>query len=81
MNELIHNFLTDMPLPYFLAMYGACSLIAILAGSFWIWLCDGTRDEDLTDELALLQNPYEIEKSMVRVGGPERACRPKVPCV
>lgn len=60
MNELIHNFLTDMPLPYFLAMYGACSLIAILAGSFWIWLCDGTRDEDLSDELALLQDPYEV---------------------
>lgn len=49
-----------MPLPYFLAMYGAVSLIAILAGSFWIWLCDGTRDEDLSDELALLQDPYEI---------------------
>lgn len=60
MNELIHNLLTDMPLPYFLAMYGACSLIAILAGSFWIWLCDGTRDEDLSDELALLKDPYEI---------------------
>lgn len=49
-----------MPLPYFLAMYGGCSLITILAGSFWIWLCDGTRDEDLSDELALLQDPYEV---------------------
>ena len=60
MNRLLHNFLTDMPLPYFLAMYSGCSLIAILAGSFWIWLCDGTRDEDLADDCELLDDPYQL---------------------
>lgn len=60
MSKFIHNTLTDMPLLYFLALYGACSLIGLLVGSFWIWLCDGTRDEDLPDDVSFLKDPYRI---------------------
>ena len=60
MNMILHNSVTELPLIYFLMLYAAGSLIGLIAGSLWIWLCDGTRDEDLREDSLGLLDPYEI---------------------
>ena len=59
MNSLLHNPLTDLDGPYFLLLYVAFGLIGLIAGAVWIWLCDGTRDDDLPDTSHALSDPYE----------------------
>jgi uncharacterized protein (TIGR04222 family) len=60
MNTLLHNPLTDLSLPSFLLLYAAGTVIGLISGSFWIWLCDGTRDDDLPDESLSPPDPYEV---------------------
>jgi uncharacterized protein (TIGR04222 family) len=59
MNSLLHNPVTELALPYFLLLYVAVGLIGLIAGGAWIWLCDGTRDDDLPDNPPTLPDPYE----------------------
>lgn len=60
MNTLLHNPLTDLSLPSFLLLYAAGTVIGLISGSFWIWLCDGTRDDDLPDDSLSPPDPYEV---------------------
>lgn len=60
MNSLLHNPLTDLSLPSFLLLYAAGTVIGLISGSFWIWLCDGTRDDDLPDDSLSPPDPYEV---------------------
>lgn len=60
MNSLLHNPLTDLDWPHFLLLYVAFGLVGLIAGAVWIWLCDGTRDDDLPDNSSTLPDPYEI---------------------
>ena len=59
MNSLLHNPLTDLDWPHFLLLYVAFGLVGLIAGAVWIWLCDGTRDDDLPDSSPALPDPYE----------------------
>jgi uncharacterized protein (TIGR04222 family) len=59
MNSMLHNFLTDLELPYFLLMYAGVGLVGLTAGAVAIWLCDGTRDCDLPDDDESI-DPYHI---------------------
>lgn len=60
MNSLLHNPLTELPLPYFLVAFAALEVTGLVAGGFWIWLCDGTRDDDLPNTCPEDLDPYEI---------------------
>lgn len=60
MNSLLHNPFTELALPYFLVAFAAFEVIALIAGGLWIWLCDGTRDDDLPDVDPESLDPYEI---------------------
>ena len=59
MNSLLHNPLTDLDGPYFLLVYVAIGLVGLIAGAVWIWLCDGTRDDDLPETSRTRPDPYE----------------------
>ena len=59
MNSLLHNPLTDLDWAHFLLLYVAFGLVGLIAGAVWIWLCDGTRDDDLPDPSTSLPDPYE----------------------
>lgn len=59
MNALLHNRLTDLELPYFLLLYSAVVVVGLLAGIIAIWLCDGTRDDELPSDDEQ-PDPYEI---------------------
>jgi uncharacterized protein (TIGR04222 family) len=59
MNALLHNRLTDLELPYFLLLYSAVGIVGLLAGTIAIWLCDGTRDDELPSD-DKRPDPYEI---------------------
>ncbi len=56
MNSLLHNPVIELALPYFLVAFAAFEVIALIAGGVWIWLCDGTRDDDLPDAYPSLAN-------------------------
>ncbi len=60
MNSLLHNPVTELALPYFLVAFAAFEAIGLIAGAVWIWLCDGTRDDDLPDAYPESLDPYEI---------------------
>ncbi len=60
MNSLLHNPLIDLTLPYFLVLYVGCGVIGLLAGTVLIWLCDGTRDDDLTTHSPQTPDPYDV---------------------
>lgn len=59
MHAILHNFLTDLELSYFLLMYAGVGLVGLTAGAVAIWLCDGTRDADLPDGDEAI-DPYQI---------------------
>jgi len=69
MNSLLHNPLTELPLPYFLVAFAAFEVIGLIAGGLWIWLCDGTRDDDLPDVAAEQFDPYEV--AFLQGGAPQ----------
>ena len=60
MNSLLHNPLSELTLPYFLVLYVGCGVVGLLAGTVLIWLCDGTRDDDLTSHSPQTPDPYEV---------------------
>lgn len=55
---LLHNPISELPLPYFLILFGGLGAISLTAGGFWIWLCDGTRDDELP-EISRWPDAYE----------------------
>ena len=59
MSSLLHNFITELSPTYFLLLATALGSIGLVAGSVAIWLCDGTRDDDLPDDVEL-PDPYEV---------------------
>jgi uncharacterized protein (TIGR04222 family) len=59
MTSLLHNPFTDLVLPYFLMLYAAVGVVALVAAGAGIWLADDTRDEDLPDDASPL-DPYAI---------------------
>ena len=69
MNSLLHNPLTDLDWPHFLLLYVAFGLVGLIAGAVWIWLCDGTRDDDLPDTSRTRPDPYET--AFLRGGAPQ----------
>lgn len=60
MNSLLHNPFTELALPYFLVAFAAIEVIGLIAGGVWIWLRDGTRDDDLPDAYPESLDAYEI---------------------
>lgn len=57
MNSLLHNPFTDLPLAYFLMLYAAVGVVALVAAGAGIWLADDTRDDDLREDSSAL-DPY-----------------------
>jgi len=58
MNSLLHDLFQDLILPNLLAWFAAFEVIVLTSAGVWIWLSDGTRDEDLP-ELTTSPDPFE----------------------
>ncbi|MBS0204038.1 MAG: TIGR04222 domain-containing membrane protein [Planctomycetes bacterium] len=59
MNTLLKNVITELPLAYFLILAVSVGIVGLLAGVVTIWLCDGTRDDDLSGDVEV-SDPYEV---------------------